>query len=88
MYERCELERLGMRVIGVTDARGVKPYNRCSTTIFLEGRSTAFFLFIPLHKPFRMVDWFWFYFLEFILVGKALYTRKECSHMLHKVVYR
>ena len=86
MYERCELERLGIRVIGVMDARGVEPYNQCSTTIFLEGHSTAFFLFIPLHKPFRMVDWF--YFLEFILAGKALYTRKECSQLLSKVVYR
>jgi len=30
-----------------------------------------------------MVDWF--YLLEFVAAGKALYTQRECSQMLCKV---
>ena len=43
MCERCESERLGIRVIGVTDVRGVKPYNWCSTTIFIEDGGLVLF---------------------------------------------
>src|SRR5258705_11510397 len=61
----------------MTDTRGIKPYNWCSTT---------YFLFIPWNKPFRMVDWF--YFLKFLLLAKHYIHEKsalKCCAKLYTV---
>src|SRR5258708_8008570 len=50
----------------MTDTRGIKPYNWCSTT---------YFLFIPWNKLFQMVDWF--YFLKFLLLAKHYIHEKS-----------
>src|SRR5258708_2809773 len=69
----------------MTDARGVKPYNWCSTTIFIERHSTAFFLFISLNKPLKMVDWF--IFSSLLLAKHYIHERSalKCCTKLYTI---